>query len=47
MRGYLIAFVVTEGKATLRTDPLTEQIFISVIQGKPDDETKSVAIVVR
>jgi hypothetical protein len=47
LRGYLIAFVVTEGRATLRTDPLTEQIFISVIQGKPDDETKSVAIVVR
>ena len=47
LRGYLIAFVVTEGRATLRTDPLTDQIFISVIQGKPDDETKSVAIVVR
>jgi len=47
LRGYLVAFVVTEGRATLRIDPLTEQIFISVIQGKPDDETKSVAIVVR
>jgi hypothetical protein len=47
LRGYLIAFVITEGRATLRTDPLTEQIFISTIQGKPDDETKSVAIVVR
>jgi hypothetical protein len=47
LRGYLIAFVVTEGRATIRTDPLTEQIFISVIQGKPGDETKSVAIVVR
>ena len=47
LRGYLIAFVVTEGRATLRVDPLSEQIFISVIQGKPDDETKSVAIVVR
>ncbi|MDA4116985.1 MAG: hypothetical protein OK455_01410 [Thaumarchaeota archaeon] len=47
LRGYLIAFVVTEGRATVRTDPLTEQIFISIIQGKPDDETKSVAIVVR
>jgi hypothetical protein len=47
LRGYLVAFVVTEGRATIRTDPLTEQIFISVIQGKPDDETKSVAIVIR
>lgn len=47
LRGYLIAFVVTEGRATLRVDPLTEQIFISIIQGNPDDEAKSVAIVVR
>ena len=47
LRGYLIAFVVTEGRATLRTDPLTEQIFISTFEGKPGDETKSVAIVVR
>ena len=47
LRGYLVAFVVTEGIATIRTDPLTEQIFISIIQGKPDSETKSVAIVVR
>src|SRR5438105_10362740 len=44
LRGYLVAFVITEGRATIRTDPLTEQIFISVIQGKPGDETKSVAI---
>lgn len=47
LRGYLVAFVVTEGTATLRVDPLTEQIFISKSEGKPDDETKSVAIVVR
>ena len=47
LRGYLIAFVVTEGRATLRTDPLTEQIFIATMEGRPDDETKSVAIVVR
>jgi hypothetical protein len=47
LRGYLVAFVVTEGRATLRTDPLTEQIFISTIEGKAGDETKSVAIVVR
>ena len=47
LRGYLIAFVVTEGRATLRTDPLTDQIFISTMQGKPGDETRSVAIAVR
>ena len=47
LRGYLVAFVVTEGRATLRTDPLTEQIFISTMEGKPSDEAKSVAIVVR
>jgi len=47
LRGYLVAFVVTEGRATLRTDPMTEQIFIQTIEGKPDDETKSVAIAVR
>jgi len=47
LRGYLVAFVITEGRATIRTDPLTEQIFISTILGKPSVETKSVAIVVR
>ncbi len=47
LRGYLVAFVVTEGRATIRTDPLTEQIFISVIHGKPEDEAKSVAISIR
>jgi hypothetical protein len=47
LRSYLVAFVVTEGRATLRIDPLTEQIFISMIQGEPGNETKSVAIVVR
>lgn len=47
LRGYLVAFVVTEGRATLRTDPLTEQIFIATIEGKPDEETKSVAIAIR
>ncbi len=47
LRSYLVAFVVTEGRATLRTDPLTEQIFIATMEGKPGDETKSVAIAVR
>jgi hypothetical protein len=47
LRGYLVAFVVTEGRATLRVDPLTEEIFISTLLGKPSEDTKSVAIVVR
>jgi len=47
LRGYLVAFVVTEGRATIRVDPLTEQIFLATMAGKPSEETKSVAIVVR
>jgi len=47
LRAYLAAFLVTEGRATLRVDPLTEQIFISTVQGTPGPETKSVAIAVR
>ncbi len=44
VRAYLAAFLVTEGRATIRTDPLTEKIFISPVVGKPGPETKSVAI---
>lgn len=44
VRAYLTAFIVTEGRATIRTDPLTEKIFISPVVGKPGSETKSVAI---
>jgi len=47
LRAYLVAFIVTEGRATLRVDPLSEQIFISTVQGTPGPDTKSVAIVVR
>jgi hypothetical protein len=47
LRAYLLAFIVTEGRATLRVDPLTEQIFVSTVQGTPGPGTKSVAIVVR
>jgi hypothetical protein len=44
VRAYLTAFLVTEGRATIRTDPLTEKIFISLVTGKAGPETKSVAI---
>jgi len=47
VRAYLVAFLVTEGRASIRTDPLTEQIFISRVKGKPGPETKSVAIELR
>lgn len=47
VRAYLVAFLVTEGRANIRTDPLTEQIFISPMNGEAGSETKSVAIEVR
>ena len=47
VRAYMLSFLVTEGRATIRVDPLTEQVFLSPILGKPGAETKSVAIEVR
>jgi hypothetical protein len=47
VRAYLVAFVVTEGRASIRTDPLTEEIFLSPVVGKPGPETKSVAIEIK
>jgi hypothetical protein len=44
VRAYLVAFIVTEGRATIRTDPMTEKIFISPVSGPAGSETKSVAI---
>jgi len=44
VRSYLVAFLVTEGRASLRIDPLTEQIFLFPVVGKAGEETKSVAI---
>ena len=44
VRAYLIAFVVTEGRANIRVDPLTEEIFLSPIVGPAGNVTKSVAI---
>jgi hypothetical protein len=44
VRAYLVAFIVTDGRANIRTDPLTENVFISPVKGAPGAETKSVAI---
>ena len=44
---YLVAFLVTEGTASLRIDPLTEQITLFPLSEKATGETKSVAIEVQ
>ena len=44
VRAYLVAFVVTEGRASIRLDPMTEKLYISSVPGRPGPETKSVAI---
>ena len=44
VRAYLVAFVVTDGRANIRIDPLTEEIFLSPTAGPIGSETKSVAI---
>ncbi len=44
VRAYLVAFLVTEGRASLRIDPLTEQITLFPLSEKGTGETKSVAI---
>ena len=44
LRAYLVAFVVTEGRANIRIEPLTEEIFLSPTTGPAGSETKSVAI---
>jgi hypothetical protein len=47
VRAYLVAFLVTEGTAGLRIDPLTEQITLFPLSEKATGETKSVAIEVQ
>ena len=46
VRAYLVAFVVTEGRASIRTDPMTEKLYLSAVEGKPGADTRSVAIAV-
>ena len=44
VRAYLVAFLVTEGRASLRVDPLTEQITLFPLSERATGESKSVAI---
>jgi hypothetical protein len=43
-RAYLLAFIISEGKATLRTEPLTGKIWVMALDEKPKSPPKSVAI---
>lgn len=44
VRAYLVAFIVTEGRASIRVDPMTEKLYLSAVPGRPGPETKSVAV---
>lgn len=44
VRAYLIAFLVSEGRATLKTDPLTGAIWVKALNSKAQGEPRSVAI---
>jgi len=44
VRAYMIAFLVTEGRATLKVDPLTEKITLFPLAEQAGGETSSVAI---
>ena len=43
-RSYLLAFLISEGKATLRTEPLTGKIWVTALREKATTPPKSVAI---
>jgi hypothetical protein len=44
VRAYLLAFLISEGKATLKTDPLTGQIWVASLSKKAAGVPKSVAV---
>ena len=44
VRAYLLAFLISEGKATMKMDPLTDQISVMVLSKKPVGPQKSVAV---
>jgi hypothetical protein len=44
VRAYLLAFLISEGKATIKTDPLTDQISVATLEKKPTGPQKSVAV---
>jgi len=43
-RAYLLAFLISEGRASLKTEPLTGKIYIAALSSKAKGPTKSVAI---
>lgn len=43
-RSYLLAFLVSDGKATLRTEPLTGRIWLMALSEKATSPPKSIAI---
>ena len=43
-RAYMLAFLISEGRASLRTDPLTGQIWTMALASKAGGQPKSVAI---
>ncbi|MDV3244673.1 MAG: hypothetical protein LYZ66_05815, partial [Nitrososphaerales archaeon] len=44
IRAYLLAFLITEGLASLKTDPLTAKIWVVALRGKAGGTPKSVAV---
>jgi hypothetical protein len=44
VRAYLLAFLISEGKATLKTDPLTGQIWVATLTEKAVGIPRSVAV---
>jgi len=44
LRAYLLAFLISEGRASLKTEPLTGKIWVTALSTKAKGPTKSVAI---
>lgn len=44
IRAYLLAFLISEGKASLKTDPLTGKIWTVALASKPGGVPKSMAV---
>lgn len=44
IRAYLLAFLISEGKATLKTDPLTGRVWVTDLSKKATGTPKSVAV---
>ncbi|MDA4124396.1 MAG: hypothetical protein OK438_02950 [Thaumarchaeota archaeon] len=44
LKGYLLAFLISEGRASLKTEPLTGRIWTTALTEKAKGPTKSVAI---